>query len=115
MNKAHASGFLTIVAVQVCTILADQTSPWPAKIAGIVATLVTLYFADREKQRKATVIVLGLASAGVPILTFALTKMHPGALVANLATVALGVFVRLPALMPVPEPTPQEPAKGEGP
>lgn len=96
----HLSGLIAIIAVQLGAVFADGTTPWPAKIAAALATLFTLVVADRTKQQQITTVVVGLIGLAVPLLTFALTKMHPGALAANLVTVVLGVFVRLPALLP---------------
>lgn len=101
--NAHLTGLLGIIAAQICAIAADQTSSWPAKISGIVATLITLIFADRTKRASVTNVVLAVAAVGAPVVTFFLTKMHPGALGMDILTVLGAVFVRLPAVLPKDE------------
>ena len=102
----HLSGLLTIVAVQLGAIFADQATPLPAKLAASAATLLLLIFSDPKKQVKVVTVVLGAVGIAVPVVGFALTKMPAQAFAAHALTVALAVFVRLPALLPVPAPIP---------
>lgn len=100
----HVLGLLLIFATQVGVVLADQTTPLAGKIAALVGTAITVFFADRATQTRITSTLIAVAGLAVPLLTFALTKMHGGTLAANVATVVIGVFVRLQALYPVQNP-----------
>lgn len=95
----HLAGIVGILAVQFGIIFADNTTPLAAKIATLLATSFVLCFADVTKRAAAVNVILSFVALATVVLTFALTKMTATTAAANVVTVALGVLVRLPALL----------------
>jgi hypothetical protein len=115
MNKTmHGSGLVTILGLQLATIFADTKTPWQARVASAMAAILLLVFSDPTTQRKAITIALGVAGIVVPLVGFALTKMPAGTMLATVASSVLAVFVRLPAMLPVP-PAPPAPTETDSP
>jgi len=106
----HALGLLAILATQAGVILADHTTPLPAKIAALIGTAITVLFADQTVQKRITTAIIGVAGVAVPMLTYVAvpllsghaSTMHGYTVLLNIATCAVGVFVRLQALYPLP-------------